>query len=326
MSWAIACGAALVTVGVTAGRRRERERLLRQSESRFRAVVENSSDSVTVVDREGAVIYQSPSIERVLGHSVESVQESGLEAFVHAQDIGQLKAAVTDAPAAGAVGALEFRVAHADGGWREMEAVVTNLLDEPAVKGVVISARDATERRAREAELRHTAFRDPLTGLANRVLFQDRLKLALSRVRRSRRPAAVMFIDLDDFKAINDSMGHAQGDMVLTAVAGRLQSRLRGSDTLARLGGDEFAVLSEELTDDDDALRLADDLLEVLGPPFHFPGHTLVARASIGLALAHTGLEDPVALLRDADNAMYTVKAEAKGGRALFEKEDAPQP
>jgi PAS domain S-box-containing protein len=143
---------------------------------------------------------------------------------------------------------IEGRFPHQDGSWRTLEIIATNLLDDPSVAGIVVNARDITERKTLEAELMRQAFHDPLTDLPNRVLFFDRVTQATARADRSGAAIAVMFLDLDNFKLINDSLGHAFGDSLLIEVAARLRACLRASDTVARLGGDEFMVLLEGVT------------------------------------------------------------------------------
>jgi diguanylate cyclase (GGDEF)-like protein len=179
-------------------------------------------------------------------------------------------------------------------------------------------ARLYADLREREARLAHQASHDPLTGLPNRTRFRERLERALGRARRDGRPCAVLFLDLDRFKQVNDTLGHAAGDQLLVAVAARLQSCLRDADTLARLGGDEFALLLEEIGDLAGALRIADRLLAALAPALPVAGRDLVVAASLGVALS-TGLEDtPADLLRFADVALYRAKDAGGGGYAVF--------
>jgi len=186
-----------------------------------------------------------------------------------------------------------------------------------SVAWVVEGQRGVQERLHRQ--LRHDSLSDALTSLANRVLFKDRLDHALALGARAPRPLAVLFIDLDDFKTVNDSLGHAVGDELLTAVAQRLRGCMRSADTVARMGGDEFAILLEDLNDVDGPEIAAERIAEALATPFHLDGRDVVVRASIGIARGTTGTEDAAELLRNADLAMYNAKSEAKGGFRVFE-------
>jgi diguanylate cyclase (GGDEF)-like protein len=208
---------------------------------------------------------------------------------------------------------------HADGTTRNIELVLKNLLDDPAVSGIVVNYHDVTQRRALEDELRHQAFHDSLTGLANRALFLDRLQHAMTRRRRFGHPLAILFVDLDDFKTVNDSLGHTEGDRLLVAVAERLQGVLRDSDTIARMGGDEFAVLVEDAVDNDAPLDVANRILEALQAPFAYGGRDLFVRASIGVAGWSSRDETAEDLIRNADMSMYTAKANGKNRIEAFE-------
>jgi diguanylate cyclase (GGDEF)-like protein len=215
----------------------------------------------------------------------------------------------------------ELRVQHADGSWRWIEAVGRNLVDDPAVGGVVVNYRDITTRKTLEDELRHQAFHDSLTGLANRALFVDRLDHALSLARRSRRPLAVLFIDLDDFKTFNDSFGHAAGDELLLAVADRLRDSVRPNDTIARLGGDEFAVLVHE-TDrpHEDAVLVAERIMRAFQEPVEAATETISVHLSVGIATTHDSRHADE-LIRSADLAMYRAKETGKGRFESFDAE-----
>jgi len=291
---------------------------LESSERRFRSLVTNSSDVVMIVDREGRIVYQSPAVERVLGHSPTSRLGHPVGVLAHPHDAEYFRAALTEmAPLPGAERVLEFRTRHADGSWRLLEATAKNLLDDPAVAGIVINYRDVTERRALEEQLKHEALHDPLTGLANRALFLDRVGHALSR-RDNPDSTAVLFMDLDDFKTINDSLGHAAGDELLEAVAQRLRGNLRPEDTVARMGGDEFAILVE----DADSAMIAEvghRLLGALRAPFEMAGKQAHIGASIGAASSSIDHREAEVLLRNADVAMYTAKSRGKGRLEVFE-------
>jgi diguanylate cyclase (GGDEF)-like protein len=213
------------------------------------------------------------------------------------------------------------RTLHKDGAWRWLEYSVSDLRDDPSVRGYVVVARDVTERKNAEEELVHQALHDALTGLPNRALFLDRLGLALSRLERRPGLAAVFFLDLDYFKVVNDSLGHSAGDQVLVAVAARLQQSLRDGDTAARLGGDEFAVLCDDLVDEGEALQIAERLGDaVAAEPVNLAGRELVVTVSIGVAFATHSGQRPESLLRDADAAMYRAKDLGRARLEVFDE------
>ena len=235
---------------------------LQRSEERFRSLVRNASDGVIVLGADGLIRYESPAVERILGRTDAERIGRPATTDVHADDRAAVERRLAEvASASGSEATFEFRARHADGSWRTLEAIAKNLLDDPAVGGVVVNYRDITERKALEEQLRHQAFHDVLTGLANRSLFRDRLGHALARAARGASPTAVLYLDIDDFKAVNDRFGHSEGDRLLIAVGQRLQSATRAGDTVARLGGDEFAVIVEE-TDPVEARHAADRILE----------------------------------------------------------------
>jgi diguanylate cyclase (GGDEF)-like protein/PAS domain S-box-containing protein len=307
------CGGAL--------ERARAEEALRRSEERFRSLVQNASDVITVVRANGTITYVSPSIERVLGYKPEDVLGTNGFARVHPDDAERVlrlfAAALEDG---GASLPVELRIRHADGSWRWIEATGKNLLDEPSVRGVVVNYRDITERKAFEERLAHQAFHDPLTGLPNRTLLLDRLRHARARSRWRKGAVAVLFLDLDNFKVINDSLGHEAGDRLLVAVAARLRGCVRPTDTLARLGGDEFTILLENLSDVGEATRVAERITEGLRAPFTVGRREVFVTASIGVVLqAPEGGRSPN-LLRDADIAMYRAKAAGKAGYAVFDR------
>jgi diguanylate cyclase (GGDEF)-like protein len=213
---------------------------------------------------------------------------------------------------------FECRVAHADGSWREVDSVMTNLLDDPDVEAIVLNSRDVTDRRSLERTLNRQTFHDSLTGLANRALFVDRVTHALDRAERQAGPVAVLFVDLDDFKMVNDSLGHPAGDELLVAVAERLAASIRPGDTVARFGGDEFALLLESGQMPEAAHVVATRIAKALEVPIQIGTEDVSMRASIGIALGQPPVDSPDGLLRDADLAMYMAKHNGKGRFEMF--------
>jgi diguanylate cyclase (GGDEF)-like protein/PAS domain S-box-containing protein len=292
---------------------------LQRSEERFRSLVRNASDGVIVLGADGLIRYESPAVERILGRMDAERIGRPATTDVHADDRAAVQRRLAEvANASGSEATFEFRARHADDTWRTLEAIAKNLLDDPAVGGVVVNYRDITERKALEEQLRHQAFHDVLTGLANRSLFHDRLGHALARAARGASPTAVLYLDIDDFKAVNDRFGHAEGDRLLVAVGQRVQSATRAGDTVARLGGDEFAVIVEE-TDPIEARHAADRILEILAEPFDLDGRQTTVRASIGIASQAVDGADADELLRRADIAMYAAKSRGGDGHATYE-------
>ena len=296
----------------------------RQSEARFSSLVQHSSDVVIVVDADSTIRYMSPSVERVLGHAASDVEGRKLVDLVHVEDKTNVLQFLT---AVGREGddhpsLAEFRMRHRDGSWLHVETVRTNLLHDDNVRGIVLNTRDVSERKAFEQQLAQQAFHDAVTGLANRALFRDRVEHALERRGRDGAPVSVLFLDLDDFKTINDSLGHAVGDRLLGEVGERIRTTLRQADTAARLGGDEFAVLLEDGGDGVEAAEVASRILSALEAPFRLGGKDVFVRASIGIAAAEGeagGAQGAEELLRNADVAMYMAKEGGKGRYQVFE-------
>ena len=285
----------------------------RRREARFQTLVQNSSDVILIARPDTTITYQTPSTAQILGYGPGALEGVKLTSLFHPTDVEAAVAAYGGvAFRAGTSVTAEWRIRHGDGSWRYVEVVANNLLGDPTVEGIVLTLRDVTERKGLEEELKHQAFHDALSGLANRALFRDRLEHALERAERSSSSLAVLFLDLDDFKLVNDSLGHAAGDDLLVAVATRLMGSLRTGDTGARFGGDEFAILLEETENPQDAGQVAERILADLKPPFWIKDRSVSIHASIGVAYSKCGTEGPAELLQAADVAMYTAKARGK--------------
>jgi len=280
------------------------------SETRFASLAQNSSDVITLIDSEGIVSYQSSAASRVFGLPPAGLVGQPVTNWVHPADLARFADALATA-ARGDETRVDCRFQHADGSYRVAETAVTNLLDEPTVSALVLNTRDVTERHALEEELRERALHDALTGLPNRALFLDRARQALARGHRKPSPLVVAFMDLDDFKAVNDTHGHRVGDELLCVIAARLGTCLRPGDTIARLGGDEFAILLED-TDLSSAITIVERMLDVVAVPVLLADTEIAVRSSIGLAHADDPNSDPDQLLAHADAAMYAAKARGK--------------
>ena len=290
-----------------------------RNEQRFRALVLNASETITILDREHRIEYSSPSVQRLWGYSSDELQGGDLNDIVHPQDAPRLDAFLeTLAEARGAHRRIEFRLRHRDGSWRHLESVANNLLANPSVGGIVLNSRDSTERKKLEEKLTHQAFHDPLTGLPNRALFMDRLQHALAGAGRVEGGVAVVSIDVDRFKTINDSLGHAMGDAVLIAVSRQLAAGTRRRDTVARLGGDEFAMLLE-VRDEREAIVVGERLLASLERPLRIGDRDIQVALSIGIGVGGGPHRTPSELLRAADLALYQAKRSGRGRCVLFD-------
>jgi len=291
----------------------------RQSSERFKSLVQNSSDVILLLAPDLSVRYHTPSVERVLGYGEDELFGIRLTDLLERSESERLVGFFTEVSSApGTPVPRDLPLRRKDGTVVQLESVFNNLLDDPNVAGVVVTARDVTERRALEDQLTHQAYHDSLTGLANRVLFTDRITHALGRGRRRQALFGVLFIDLDDFKTVNDSLGHAAGDELLVAVAARIRSCIRPEDTCARLGGDEFAVMIEDIDSPEAAVIVAKRILDVMGQPLSILGSEVAVQGSAGIALG-SGEQNASEIMRSADLAMYRAKSDGKGRYAIYE-------
>jgi diguanylate cyclase (GGDEF)-like protein/PAS domain S-box-containing protein len=309
--------------GATSALKEDAESSLRTSEERFRSLVQNSSDTTLVLGPAGVVLYASPATRSLLGRDPSELIGQRASELVHPDDRARVEPELTQALQTGeAVDPLQFRLAHRDGSWRHAEGVVTDMRQRPAVGGYVVNVRDITERKDAEAKLAHQALHDPLTGLPNRLLLVDRLRNAIARGQRhDGPPPVVMFLDLDRFKLVNDSLGHGAGDELLVAVANRLSAVVRTTDTLSRFGGDEFVILCEGMASQDAVMALAERAMTAIDEPFEINGERFHIGVSIGVAFVDDDGPSPEELLGDADYAMYLAKARSGQGRVqLFDQ------
>jgi diguanylate cyclase (GGDEF)-like protein/PAS domain S-box-containing protein len=297
------------------GPRKDMERRLRESEERYRGLASVAFDG-TAVHFDGVILNCNRSFEDMLGAPGEALLGADIFSLVSEADRDFFKAELDS----GTV--IELTAPRHDGSILYLEASsrACVYLGEPAY---VTALRDISSRKVAEAEVQHQAWHDSLTGLPNRLLFTDRLALALRQADRASARLAVLFLDLDRFKWVNDSLGHAAGDQLLRQVAERLQGALRKIDTISRLGGDEFTVLLTELALPGDALDVARKLVEVLAEPFDLGGHDVQVAASVGVALFPDHSSNAERLIKMADAAMYRAKDAGRGQALLYSDANA---
>jgi diguanylate cyclase (GGDEF)-like protein/PAS domain S-box-containing protein len=296
--------------------------VLRESEERFRALIEQSTDIILIVDSSGKIQYASPSVNTLLALSEDLVSMNIVD-LIHPDDLDKTKNGLPspkDATNPKQNTIIEIRLRHGSGNWRHFECVIRNLMHAKSISGIVYNARDISERKHAQEELLFSATHDVLTGLPNRVLFLGRLQSIVEQ--KKRHPgdnAAVLFIDIDDFKLVNDCYGHATGDALIKEASKRLQTCLRDDGAVARLGGDEFTVLVEDINDPSDAVRVAERIQSSFRQPFSLNGVEIFKSASIGIAL--TAQETSAdSLLQNADIAMYRAKDKGKACSELFDR------
>ena len=326
----------------TVYQQRELQRIRRQLGERerlFQLITENAADMIAVVDRNGQRLYNSPAYQKILGYGAEELAATSSMDQIHPEDRARVLEAAEKARNTGRGERLEYRIRHKDGSWRFIESTASAIRSpEGETEGLVIVNRDITERKRAEEKLDHLSFHDGLTNLPNRALFLDRLQRAITQARRhSDFRFAVLFIDIDEFKVINDSLGHAAGDALLIQLAQRLSICLRGADTisrprlggtagplvgestLARPGGDEFIVLIEELHDPSDTIRVAERIQQKLAVPFDLNDQEIVLTVSIGVAFSGNAGAEAQDVLGDAEIAMYRAKSAGKGHCEVFD-------
>ena len=291
----------------------------RSAEARFNALIRNTADVIAIVDADGVVNYVTPTAERIFGFAAHDLIGQRLDELVAFDDRARLREFLSrDLAQHGAAGVVEARVPRGEERQRVVEIHGTNMEAEPAIGGRLLNLRDMTDRKGMEEQLKRMALHDSLTLLANRSLFRDRVEHAVAVSKRNGRGIAVIFVDLDNFKRINDTHGHAIGDRVLHKSAQRLVKATRSGDTVARLGGDEFAVLLENLSTNDPVLEIAARIVESLQDPLDQPVADMRVAASVGIAFSRPedGVEE---LMRNADVAMYAAKSAGKGRYVVFE-------
>jgi diguanylate cyclase (GGDEF)-like protein/PAS domain S-box-containing protein len=287
------------------------EVIRQRGQALFRTLVRNTSDAILIIGDDGVVAYATPSAAAIFG-DVE-VEGNRLEDLVDPEtraDVARVMDLILAGITAGTHGFL-LRIERLDGRDAVLEVRSSDLRGDRTVGGMVLTLRDVTEQHQLEQELKHQAYHDALTGLPNRVLFAERVADALDHARRTERTVGVLFVDLDDFKVVNDTMGHGTGDELLAAVAGRLAASVRPSDTAARLGGDEFALLIDDAPDGEAVEVFAERIVAAFTGPFTLSDAEVIATATVGVATS-ADTTDADELLRHADLALYAAKTAGK--------------
>jgi diguanylate cyclase (GGDEF)-like protein/PAS domain S-box-containing protein len=288
-------------------------------EQRFRTIVEKSWSGVVLLDEEIRFTFAGSSTPNIVGYADHELIGRSLFDFVHPRELEASRkvfAETLQRPSHEMGGEIRFR--HKNGSWVWLEGFSQNLLHEPSVRAVVLNYRDVSQRKETEKQLEYRAYYDSLTGLPNRLLFRDRLVHSLAHAKRNRVGVAVMYLDIDHFKLVNDALGHSFGDRLLADIARRLQGALRASDTISRIGGDEFSILLPEVVSMEAVAGVARKILDSLAQPFRIEGHDLFVTASVGISCYPSDGDDAETLLKCADAAMYRSKELGRNQAQLF--------
>ncbi|MFM8972332.1 MAG: putative bifunctional diguanylate cyclase/phosphodiesterase [Actinomycetota bacterium] len=293
-----------------------------RDEARLEALLREASEVVIVTDADDRPPrYVSPSLTRLLGFTPEDFYRMTPDELCHPDFLPRWHEAVRNVlRMPGAREEIEVRGLHGDGTWRWIKVTMVNRLEDPAVGGIVVHCHDFTDRREAEIELARRALHDDLTGLPNRTLLLDRLTTALGRAQRTGRPVALLYCDIDNFKHVNDTVGHRAGDEVIIEIAARLKREVRSGDTAARLHGDEFVICIEDVEDHAAALQVAARIRDALAQPYTAAGSELLITSSLGVAFA-VGSEDPDLVLEQADAAMYLAKGDGRDRIAVYDQQ-----
>jgi diguanylate cyclase (GGDEF)-like protein/PAS domain S-box-containing protein len=286
------------------------ETALRDSEARYRLMAENSTDLIARTTARGVLVYASDAIRSLLGYEPNEVMGHSVFEYIEPEDHHLVQHFTRGLELGNTPRTYSYRARRKDGSlvWFETTSRPIAHSVHGGIDEIVSVSRDISQRRRAEEQIEYQAYHDALTGLPNRLLFRDRLTIALAHAKRQQKPLAVMFLDLDRFKYVNDTLGHSLGDELLRVLAARLRSVLREGDTIARMGGDEFTVLVADLRTPDDAAKTAQKLLDTVAEPVRVEGHELYVTTSIGIALYPNDGDTAEALLKNADTAMYRAK------------------
>ena len=292
---------------------------LQEGEARFRALVQNSFDIITIHDESGLTTYESPAASRLLGYPPGTLIGKTPFETVHPKDVARVReafAALVRGEVSTAPIVLRFR--HADGSWIHLEALGNNLLENPGIRGIVLTSRDITDRKRAEERVQYLANYDVLTALPNRFLMHDRLTQVVAQAHRNKLSAALLHVDIDRFKVVNETLGHYVGDALLKQAAERIRKVIREGDTVARVGGDEFTVVFPNVTSLQALSKIAQEMLRELAQPFPGDGQDLFLSASIGISLFPDDAGSVDELIKNADAAMHSAKNLGRNNYQFF--------
>ncbi|MGH8631657.1 MAG: putative bifunctional diguanylate cyclase/phosphodiesterase, partial [Burkholderiales bacterium] len=298
-----------------------RDESLQGSDAWFRALVHNSFDIITIHDESGVTVYESPAAARILGYQQGSLVGQTPFDTIHPKDVNRARDSFAALVRGENPAPIELRFRHADGSWIWLEALGNNLLEHPGIRGIVLTSRDVTERKRAEERAQYLANYDVLTGLPNRFLMHDRLSQACAQAHRNGLRVAVMHVDLDRFKVVNETLGHYVGDTMLKQAADRIKKSAREGDTVARVGGDEFTVVLANVPSVQALSAFAEKVLGSLSKPFPGEGQELFVSASVGISLFPDDAKGVDDLIKHADAAMFRAKATGRNNYQFFTRE-----
>jgi len=297
------------------------EQALHESEDLFRSYIEEAPDGVYISDLEGNLLYGNRKSEELIGYRREElIGKNFVEVNFLPEHSLNIALRLLQANLEGkSTGPDEIELITKEGRLVPVE-ISTNVIQRMGQRIVLSFARDITERKQMEEKIRQMAYHDSLTGLPNRKLFSDRLDIVLAHAQRNKKEVGIAMLDLDNFKDVNDTLGHAVGDLLLKAAAERLSAALRKGDTVARFGGDEFVLILPDLKGTEDAIQVAQKIVDGFRKPFFIDTHQLVVTISIGIAVYPNDGTDEGILLKNADIAMYQAKEAGRNRYQLFKK------
>jgi diguanylate cyclase (GGDEF)-like protein/PAS domain S-box-containing protein len=297
-------------------KQKQLEKELRESEKRYKFIAKNAKDLIQIITKDRKVVYASPSYRTILGFTPKEIIKRNVTNDIHPDDLYAVKQKFNQIMATHETQVGEFRRRHKRGHWVWLETIATPVLDDYGnLNEIVMESRDITERKCYREELQQLAFHDALTNVANRRLFTESVEESLKESRFYGQTGSIMYLDLDKFKQINDTMGHDVGDELLKEFTERIKGCLRQNDTLARMGGDEFTILLPE-TDKVNAKIIANRILQAVQVPYHIKGRTISISSSIGISVYPEHGENAEDLIKFADEALY--EAKRNGGNGIF--------